>query len=314
MKLSVVATLYKSEATVEAFIDRASAAAKKVAGDRGDYEIVLVDDGSPDRALGLAVARAKADPHLVVVELSRNFGHHKAMMTGLRHARGDYCFLIDSDLEEDPELLETFWNTLQEEDLDVVYGVQAKRSGALVDRAAARLAYKAFDWLLSAPIPANHVTVRLMRRNYLDGLLAHRETQLVIGGLFVITGFRQKGVAVDKKTKGRTTYSLLRRWRIFLDSITNFSARPLVMIFYLGVAISLIAGFVALWLLLRWAFGGGAVPGWGSVMVSVWLLGGITIFCIGIIGMYLSKVFIETKGRPLTIIRAVHGRADREAS
>lgn len=306
MKLSVVATLYKSEATVEEFIDRASAAARKVAGDGGDYEIVLVDDGSPDRALALAIARAKADPHLKIVELSRNFGHHKAMMTGLRHARGDYCFLIDSDLEEDPALIESFWNILHKEDLDVVYGVQAKRSGALVDRAAARLAYKAFDWLLSARIPANHVTVRLMRRNYLDGLLAHRETQLVIGGLWVITGFRQKGVAVDKKTKGRTTYSFLRRWLIFLDTITNFSAKPLVMIFYLGIVISAVAGLVALWLLTRWALGGQSVPGWASVMISLWFLGGLLIFCVGVIGMYLAKIFLETKNRPLTIVRAIH--------
>lgn len=310
MKLSVVATLYKSEGTVEEFIARASAAAREIAE---DYEIVLVDDGSPDRALALAIARARADPHLKVVELSRNFGHHKAMMTGLRHAGGDYCFLIDSDLEEDPALLGRFWKILHDEDQDVVYGVQARRSGRALDRFAAGLAYRIFDWLLSARIPANHLTVRLMRRTYLDGLLAHGETQLVIGGLWVITGFRQKGVPVEKGAKGRTTYSLWRRWLVFLDTIANFSAKPLVMIFYLGLVISFVAALVGMWLLLRWAFAGGTVPGWASVMLSVWFLGGLAIFCIGIIGMYLSKVFIETKNRPLTIVRAVHAFPGGEA-
>ena len=106
MKLSIVTTLYKSEATIEEFVRRASAAAAAITD---DYEIVIVDDGSPDDSLAIAVGLAAADPHLKVVELSRNFGHHKALMTGLKHASGDYCFLIDSDLEEPPELLAEFW-------------------------------------------------------------------------------------------------------------------------------------------------------------------------------------------------------------
>src|SRR5260370_5455635 len=126
MKLSIVSTLYKSEGTVAEFVRRASAAALAITE---SYEIVLVDDGSPDGALAIAVALASTDPHLKVVELSRNFGHHKSLMTGLKHARGDYCFLIDSDLEEAPELLAEFWAKLHDEDKDVVYGFQARRLG-----------------------------------------------------------------------------------------------------------------------------------------------------------------------------------------
>jgi putative glycosyltransferase len=309
MKLSIVSTLYKSEGTVAEFVRRASAAALAITE---SYEIVLVDDGSPDGALAIAVVLASTDPHLKVVELSRNFGHHKALMTGLRHACGDYCFLIDSDLEEPPELLTEFWAKLHDEDKDVVYGFQSRRAGHLARRLASAAAYRVFDWLLSVRIPANHLTVRLMRRSYVDSLLLHGETQLVIGGLWVITGYRQLGISVDKANKGTTTYPFMRSWQIFLDSVTNFSATPLVAIFYIGLLISFVAGLFAISLLLRWAFGGIGVAGWVSVMLSVWLLGGLAILFIGVVGLYLSKIFVETKNRPLTIVRAVHHAAARE--
>lgn len=303
MKLSIVTTLYKSERTVSEFARRASAAAMAITD---SYEIVMVDDGSPDGALAIAVALAASDPHLKVVELSRNFGHHKALMTGLKHASGAYCFLIDSDLEEPPELLAEFWAKLHEQDRDVVYGFQASRPDGPLRALAGTIAYRIFDWLLSVRIPTNHLTVRLMRRNYVDSLLLHGETQLVIGGLWVITGYRQLGIAVAKTRKGTTTYPFLRAWQMLLDSVTNFSAVPLVAIFYLGIAISLASGLFGLSLLLRWAVGGVGVAGWVSVMLSVWFLGGLAILFIGVVGLYLSKIFVETKNRPLTIVRAIH--------
>ncbi len=305
MKLSVVTTLYRSESMIAEFIARASAAAAAITP---DYEIVMVDDGSPDGSLALAAAMAENDPRLKVVELSRNFGHHKALMTGLAHAVGEYCFLIDSDLEEAPELLGQFWEMLHGDDRDVIYGLQQKRSGNLVKRIAGAAAYRVFDALLSVRIPTNHLTVRLMRRNYVDALLLHRETQLVIGGIWVIAGFRQSGVFVNKLDKGETSYSLTRRWTMLIDSVTNFSETPLIAIFYIGLGLSFASTCVGLFLLLRWMVGGVAVAGWVSVMLSVWLLGGLAILFIGIIGIYLSKIFIETKNRPLTIVRKIHGK------
>jgi len=131
MKLSIVATLYKSGAYVEEFHRRASEAARRITD---DYEIVIVDDGSPDNSLDIACAIARTDPHVRVIELSRNFGHHKAMMTGLDHARGELCFLIDSDLEEDPALLQEFFDKMQASDADVVYGFQDQRKGDFGER------------------------------------------------------------------------------------------------------------------------------------------------------------------------------------
>jgi putative glycosyltransferase len=309
VKLSIVTTLYKSEETVAEFARRASAAALAITD---SYEIVMVDDGSPDGALAIAVALAAADSHIKVVELSRNFGHHKALMTGLKYASGAYCFLIDSDLEEPPELLSEFWAKLHEQEKDVVYGFQASRPDGLLRGLAGTIAYRIFDWLLAVRIPTNHLTVRLMRRSYVDSLLLHGETQLIIGGLWVITGYRQLGISVAKTRKGTTTYPFFRSWQAFLDSVTNFSAVPLIAIFYLGIAISFASGLFGISLLLRWAFGGIGVAGWVSVMLSVWFLGGLAILFIGVVGLYLSKVFLETKNRPLTIVRAVYQSASAE--
>jgi putative glycosyltransferase len=153
------------------------------------------------------------------------------------------------------------------------------------------------------------VTVRLMKREYVNSLLLHRERQTVIGGLWVITGYRQRGLPVDKRASPRTTYSFWHRWHALIDSITAFSETPLVAIFYLGLAISGLSGVIGAWLFIRRFFFGNILAGWISVMLSVWFLGGVLIFCVGIIGIYISKIFIETKNRPYTIVRKVHAHS-----
>jgi putative glycosyltransferase len=302
MKLSIVTTLYRSAPFIEEFHRRATEAALRITD---DFEIVMVDDGSPDNSLDIACSLASKDTRVRVVELSRNFGHHKAMMTGLDHARGELCFLIDSDLEEDPAVLADFHERLRP-DVDVVYGYQRQRAGGLVQRVTGRIVYRLFDLLLPYKIPLNAMTVRLMRRQYVDALCMHREQQTVIGGLWVISGFRQIGVPLIKQVRIGPTYSTWRRWITLIDSITSFSEVPLVGIFYLGIFISALSGLVGLELLLQRFVFERALEGWVSVMLSVWFLGGVMIFCIGIIGIYVSKIFIETKGRPYTIVRGIH--------
>src|SRR3954468_17373511 len=142
MKLSIVSTLYKSSPTVAEFCRRAISAAEEM---EHDFEILLVDDGSPDDSLAIATGIAMEDARVRVVELSRNFGHHKALMTGLEHAEGELCFLIDSDLEEDPALLRRFFDTLVSTEADVVYGYQDKRKGNLAERVTGEIAYRLFE-------------------------------------------------------------------------------------------------------------------------------------------------------------------------
>jgi putative glycosyltransferase len=270
-----------------------------------DYELILVDDGSPDRSLEVALAICARDPRVRVIELSRNFGHHRAMMTGLAHARGTLVFLIDCDLEEQPEWLEGFLARLHETGADVVYGVQDARKGSWFERLSGHFFYRVFNLLSDFPVPSNVSTARLMRRSYVRSLVAHRDRELFIAGLWAATGYRQVSMPVTKRSLSPTTYTLRRRLHILLDAVTSFSRRPLVLVFYLGIAIVLISTTAAGYLVWR-QLSSGFLPGWASLIVSVWILGGLTLFSIGLVGIYLSRIFIESKRRPLTIVRKVY--------
>lgn len=306
MKISIVATLYHSEGCVEEFYRRASDAARRLSDD--DYQIILVNDGSPDNSLEIAVRLAEADRHVVVVDLSRNFGHHKAMMTGLAHAGGQHVFLIDSDLEEEPEWLVMFAQKMAEMQCDVVYGIQSQRKGGLVERWSGRLFYGVFNALTGMALPPNLVTARLMSRRYVDALLRHEEREVYLAGLLYITGFDQRSCAVTKHCKGKTTYTLRRKLSLFVNSITAFSNVPLVSIFYVGLSISSIASIYIAYLLINRIFLSTPLSGWTSVIASVWLLGGLIISFVGIVGIYLSKIFSEIKRRPYTIVRQIYGK------
>jgi putative glycosyltransferase len=306
MRLSVVASLYQSAPYIEEFWGRCSTAACKLVGD--DYEIVLVNDGSPDTSLELAIRLVEKDAHLTVIDLSRNFGHHKAMMTGLAHAKGEQIFLIDSDLEEEPEWLISFADQMAQNTCDVVYGVQERRKGGWFERWSGQCFYWLFRLLTGLNLPANVVTARLMSRRYVQALLQHEEGEFDIGGLWVITGFEQHGQTINKDSTSETTYTLRRKISLLVNSVTSFSNMPLIAIFYVGAAISLVASAYAAYNMMYWFFLDKPVDGWTSVIVSIWLLGGMTISFIGVIGIYLAKIFSETKRRPRTIIRNIYGK------
>ncbi|HSB71887.1 MAG TPA: glycosyltransferase family 2 protein [Candidatus Methylomirabilis sp.] len=309
MKLSIVTTMYRSAPYLLEFYGRVGAAAKTITD---DYEIVFVNDGSPDDSLEIALKLYRQDARIRIVDLSRNFGHHKAIMTGLAHARGDLVFLLDCDLEEDPEVLERFSETMMATGADVVYGVQGKRAGGFFTRYSGGLFYSLFNLLSSHPVPRNVLTARLMTKRYVANLVQHRDRELFLLGLLAITGFEQVPVICPKHPKGTSVYTLPRKIALFVNAITSFSNTPLVAIFYLGCAISVVSTIAAAYLVARWLFQGLLLAGWASLIVSVWLMGGMTILCLGIIGIYLSKVFIETKERPYTVIRQIYYRQQEE--
>ena len=304
MKLSIVATLYQSAPYISEFYQRASAAARQLVGK--DYEIVLVNDGSPDNSLDLVVPITEIDSHVVVVDLSRNFGHHKAMMTGLAHTKGDQVFLIDSDLEEEPECLIAFAEQMQSQCCDVVYGVQEQRKGGWFERWSGQWFYRFFKALTGFALPENIVTARLMTRRYVDALLRHEEREVFMAGLWHITGFDQLPQIVKKHSTSETTYTLRKKMSLLVNSVTSFSNAPLVGIFYIGVSISLVAVVYIGYLAIQWMFLAKPLSGWTSVMASIWLLGGMVISFIGVVGIYLSKIFSETKQRPYTIVRQIY--------
>lgn len=305
MKLSIVATLYKSAPYINDFHKRACAAARQLVGE--DFEILLVNDGSPDNSLDLAIRLTEQDSHVVVVDLSRNFGHHKAMMTGLAHAIGERVFLIDSDLEEEPEWLDAFAKQMRVDESDVVYGVQDRRKGGLFESCTGWIFYRIFRLLTGIAQPDNIVTARLMTRRYVKALVAHQERELNIGGLWVTTGFRQSKHTVHKHASSPTTYTLARKFSHLVNAVTSFSSLPLVFTFYAGSLISLSAVIFIVYLVFRFFFISMPPDGYTSIIASVWFFSGLIIFFIGLQGIYISKVFTEVKQRPYTIIRNVYG-------
>jgi putative glycosyltransferase len=298
--LSIVTSMYRSAAFLNEFHTRCTAAAARL-GIRS-YEIVFVNDGSPDDSLRIAIELNARDPHVRVIDLSRNFGHHKALMTGLAHARGELVFLVDCDLEEDPDWLVAFHETIKTESVDVVYGVQAERKGDWVERAAGRVFFSLFNRMLTHPIPVNVVTARLMTARYVKALVSHRERELCLAGLWAITGVRPAAAA---GTQGVARRFLLHHAQADLrlrqrDYVVQQPAAGLHLPDRHGRDGALGCGRrrAALSQPHRPNRRAGLGVGYGVDLV----LGGLIIFCVGVIGMYLAKIFTEVKQRPYTIV------------
>ena len=302
-RLSVVSTLYRSAATIDEFIDRTATSARALVGE--SFEIVIVNDGSPDDSLDRAEKRLADVPQLVLVDLSRNFGHHAALLEGIRQSRGELVYLIDSDLEEHPEWVADFANRLRAERADVIFGYQEQRKGGWFERLSGEVHWKLFRALTGLNVPANILTCRLMARRYVEAVMLHEEREMNIGGIFAVTGFKQVGVPVAKSHKGSSSYSLrLKIWH-FVNSISSFSTKPLNFIFILGSFVSFVGLLLVAYLVLAKIFWGRSPLGWTSVIASVWLLGGLIIASLGVIAIYLGKVLSEVKGRPRSIVRSI---------
>ncbi len=306
-ELSIVTTLYRSAPFIREFHDRMTTVARAITD---DYEIVYTDDGSPDDVLDIALELLERDDHVRVVELSRNFGHHKAFVAGLSEARGRRIFAIDVDLEEQPEWLVQFADELDRTDADVVFGIQRRRGGGPFKSLTGTAFYSIFNHMSGTRITPNACTVRLMRRDYVTSLLLLRDQNLFLAGNYAWTGFRQHGVLVDKKRRPTaSTYSIRRMVQHTLNSITSFSSYPLKAICALGLTIAVAAVLVGLVIVVRKLADPAAIAlGWPSLMVSVWFLGGIIIFINGLLGIYIAMIFEEAKGRPQFIVRAVYER------
>lgn len=310
MYLSVVTTLYNSESLVDEFHRRASAAAAAISS---DYEIIFVNDGSPDGSLDMAINLVEADEHVKVVEFSRNFGHHAAAYAAIESASGERIFLIDSDLEESPEWLLDFAKIMDKEGADLVYGVQNKRQGGIRQKTLGFF-YRIFNTLSETKIPRNVCTVRLMTKEYKEALLKLREKNLFLAGMFAWTGYHQLAMPVDKKPRkaDESSYTPLRMFRLLVDAITSFSAFPLYLAFFLGMVVSSIAGLFGAYMIVKKIFVPETVlAGYASLITSIFLVGGMIILFLGVIGIYLSKVFVEVKDRPNFVVKRRYGFAGK---
>lgn len=307
MKLSIITTLYRSAPFIHEFYRRISIEAKRRI--EGDYEIIFVNDGSPDNSLSLALEIQSTDSHVQIVDLSRNFGHHAAIVAGLAHSRGDRIFLIDCDLEEQPEWLGAFISKLEETGHDVVFGVQAERVSSFGANFFGSLFWSALNVMSSVSIPHSPMTCRLMTRKYVDSLLKIEDKVLYLAGVFAWAGFEQTSISLKKKPRPKiikSSYSFSRKLAHVVDSFASFSAAPLSIIFFTGLIIWLSSLFFATFLLVeKFLYPDSILSGFTAIMLSLWFIGGTIILILGVIGLYIAKIFQEVKQRPLYIVRKI---------
>jgi dolichol-phosphate mannosyltransferase len=303
--LSIVAPLYNEEGNVSELVRRVRASADGCIID--GYELVFVDDGSSDRTLELLRQHAAVDPRIVIVQLSRNFGHQLAATAGLDVARGDAVVLIDADLQDPPELIPAMverWRA----GYDVVYAVRRGRKGESAFKIwTAKTFYRITRRMTKVAIPVDTGDFRLMSRRVVDALKTIRERHRFIRGLVSWVGFAQTAIEYDRDPRfsGDSKYPFSKMLRFAIDGITSFSDIPLRFASYLGFVVSAIAFVVSLYEILLRIFTGYNLPGYTSTISAILFLGGVQLIGIGILGEYIGRIYEEIKGRPLYVVAGI---------
>lgn len=303
--LSVVAPVYDEEILLPEFYRRVIAAMEPLGV---PFELVLVNDGSHDRSPVIMNELHAQDPRVKVVHFSRNFGHQIAITAGTDHAQGEVVAVIDSDLQDPPEVIVDMYHKWRE-GYQVIYGVRSEREGETAfKRATASMFYRLIRKITNINLPLDTGDFRLMDRRVVDAMKKMREHHRFMRGLSVWVGFKQTGVSYrrDARKAGVTKYPLRKMLRFALDAITSFSYLPLQLATYSGFAIaglSVVAILIAIILRLT----GNAIAGQATTLVSVLFLGGIQLIFLGIIGEYLGRIYDEVKRRPLYIVAERHG-------
>ncbi|HTZ78603.1 MAG TPA: glycosyltransferase family 2 protein [Stellaceae bacterium] len=301
-RLSVVVPCYNEEDSLKALEQRLPRACAASVG--SSYEIILVDDGSSDRTWDVIAALSLRDARIVGVSLSRNFGHQMALTAGLGYARGDRIFVIDSDLQDPPELLSDMMR-LMDEGADVVYGQRLDREGETrFKRWSAALFYRLLARMTDVKVPLDTGDFRLMSRRVLRALQSMPEQHRFVRGLVAWTGFRQVALPYtrQKRVAGTTKYPLGKMIRFAIDALTGFSVLPLRITSIFGACFGLLGLGMLLYVAISWCIFN-AVAGWASTVALISTLGGIQLMGLGILGEYLGRVYMEVKNRPHFIVR-----------
>lgn len=305
-KISLVTAIYNSSRYLDGFIPECIEALKKL--NCSDFEIICVNDGSPDDSLLKLLELKRKYPQIYIIDFARNFGHHYALFAGMAASAGKYVFLIDCDLEIRPGIIIDFYREIENTDLDVVYGYQENRKGGLFERISGSIFWTLFNRLSETKVHKNILTERILSRKYVDSLISLGDKNLFLGGMMDWIGFNQKGIPVRKtKRESRSNYSFLKKISLAVNSITSFSPAPLKIIFYFGLIITFLSLSFSAYLVLRKILSPDLIfLGWTSILASISFSLGIITLCLGIIGIYLSKMFKQVQNRPLYIIRNIY--------
>jgi polyisoprenyl-phosphate glycosyltransferase len=302
--LSIVVPCFNEEAGIRAFHRCLSTVMDKLGE---TWEVIYVNDGSRDATLRLLQELHRSDPHVAVVNLTRNFGKEIALTAGLDHAGGAAVVVIDADLQDPPELIPDLLTAWREGN-DVVYAQRRVRHGeSLLKRTTADLFYRLMQRLGGVQMPRNAGDFRLMSRRVVDAVLSMRERHRFMKGLFAWVGFPTKAVLYDRAPRhaGSTSWNYWRLWNLALEGITSFSVMPLKVATYLGLLVAVFAGLYGIQLIVRTLVFGNPVAGYPSLMAVVLFLGGVQMIMLGVIGEYLGRVFNEVKQRPLYLVESV---------
>jgi dolichol-phosphate mannosyltransferase len=303
--LSVVCPVYREEAGIGEFHRRLSTALDAIEP-AIRWEVIFVNDGSDDRSGDVLRDICATDRRLKMVDLSRNFGHQLAITSGLDHAAGDAVAVIDSDLQDPPEVIGEMVNAWREGH-DVVYGQRTVRAGEPRWRLLSiRMFYRLINRLADTPLPLDTGDFRLMDRQVLDVLRSMREENRYIRGLVSWIGFNQTAVVYDRDPRhaGVTNYSPIKLVKLAANGITAFSERPLRLASGLGAIVTLISLLAAVWIIVaKIVDPSQSIAGYASMMVMILFFGGVQLLCLGLMGEYIGRIYRESKNRPLYVVR-----------
>jgi glycosyltransferase involved in cell wall biosynthesis len=310
MQLAIVVPCYNEQEVLPETARRLLGVLDRLAADglaSPTSRIYFVDDGSRDRTWGLIEELARAHPRIGGIKLSRNRGHQNALVAGLFTAEGDAIVSIDADLQDDVEVIREMVERYHE-GCDIVYGVRPDRSVDGLMRFPAKLHYRLLR-LMGAEVVLDHADFRLMSRRAIEALREYREVNLYLRGIVPMLGFKTATVAYKRGERfaGESKYSLRKLASLAFQGITSFSAAPLRLITALGLLVCAGSFALVIWALSIRLFTDQVVPGWASTVVPIYFLGGVQLLCIGVIGEYLAKIYLEVKGRPRFVIERVVG-------
>lgn len=302
--LTVIVSCYNEEETIPLFYKEIDKISKKM--DYLDFEFIFVDDGSVDKTLAIVKKLNKKDKRVRFISFSRNFGKEAAMYAGLEYSKGDFVTLMDADLQDPPHMLEEMYHYIIEENYDCVGTRRVTRKGEPPIRSfCARAFYKIINKMSKIEMVDGARDYRLMKRQMVDAIISMKEYNRYSKGLFSFVGFQTKWIEYEnvERVAGETKWSF---WKLFIyaiDGICAFSTVPLIVSAIIGFLFFMISFIMIILIIVKTLMLGDPVSGWPSLVCIIFMVSGIQLLSLGIIGEYLSKIYLEAKNRPIYIVK-----------
>ena len=302
--ISVIIPCFNEQESIPYFYDEITKVSNQM--NEYDFEYIFIDDGSKDKTIDKLIELSQKDTRVKYISFSRNFGKESAIFAGLENSKGDYVVIMDADLQDPPALLPEMMNLIKNEEYDSVATRRVSRKGEpLIRSFFARMFYKIINRISDTDIVDGARDFRLMTRQMVDAILDMKEYNRLSKGIFGWVGFNTKWLEYEnvERVAGETKWSFWKLFKYSLEAITAFSILPLQIASVLGVLLSIIAFIMVVFIVIRALIFGDPVSGWPSLMSVIVMIGGIQLLTIGILGNYLAKTYLETKKRPIYIVK-----------